>query len=474
MKKLFSALLISCTFASYGQSLRFDRNYGGVQDEAANFIKQIDSKHSLIGGFTKSFGQGLADWYILKIDDKGDTLWTRTFGGWDSESGTQIESASNGGFFLCQTTRSFGSGGGDIYIVRIDKDGNKLWDKTLGSWGDEYTRSVKRTNDGGYLIAGFTSSKGNGNWDMYLVRVDSLGNQLWDKTFGGTDADDAWNLMITSDNHILMTGGTRSGSAGLTDLYLVKTDMNGNLVWSKKFGGAGEDNGAALAETKDGYLIAGSTESKGMGSSDAWLIKTDKNGNLLFDTTYGGSGKDYFRSVVKTPGGSFVLAGGIYNSVNSSGDCYIVKTDSAGKYQFQYTFGGAGFQEAGFVACPTDGELDIVGTTYVAGWNNQVYYSKVDYPKELTVSVREAGHTAISGPSPNPFRDQAVIETGSGNLGKETVCIISDITGRQIGRESTRNSRIIIPNKGYKPGLYIYTIETEGRRLGSGKLMIEP
>jgi hypothetical protein len=206
-----------------------------------------------------------------------------------------------------------------------------LWNKTYGGTSQDWPWSLVQTWDGGYALAGSTRSFGAGSDDFWLVKTDANGNVQWNKTYGGTGWDYAYALVQMADGGYALAGGTYSSGAGYDDFWLVKTDANGNMQWNKTYGGTGWDCATALVQTGDGgYALTGSTTSFGSGSNDFWLVKTDASGNMLWNKTYGGTGDDVAWSLVQTWDGGYALAG-ITGSFGAGGqDFWLVKTDASG------------------------------------------------------------------------------------------------------------------------------------------------
>ncbi|MBJ59735.1 MAG: hypothetical protein CMP64_04050, partial [Flavobacteriales bacterium] len=220
------------------------------------------------------------------------------------------------------------------------------WETNFGGEGNDEGFSVQQTTDGGYIIGGCTSSYGNGSYDVYLLKTDGSGNEQWSQTFGGIEDDRGWSIQQTTDGGYIITGVTNFwGANGSSDVYLIKTDDNGNEQWSQTFGGTNSDAGNSVQQTIDGgYIISGRTRSYVNGSNadvDVYLIKTDGNGNELWSQTYGGTEGDYGASVQQTSDEGYIITGYTRSYGNGNGyDVYLIKTDGGGNEQWSQTFGG--------------------------------------------------------------------------------------------------------------------------------------
>ena len=262
--------------------------------------------------------------------------WSRTFGGTNGDGASSVQQTADGGYIVAGSTYSFGAGDSDVYLIKTDQNGEigkgKGWTKTFGGTNRDPASSVQQTSDGGYIVAGWTESFGAGNIDVYLIKTDRSGSEVWSRTFGGSHLDQAWSVQQTSDGGYIVAAWTRSFGAGGYDVYLIKTDANGDEVWSRTFGGSGWDSVSSVQQTSDGgYIVAGSTESFGAGDRDAYLIKTDADGNEVWSrTTFGGSGWDSGSSVQQTSDGGYIVAGSTNSFSAGWSDVYLVKTDQNG------------------------------------------------------------------------------------------------------------------------------------------------
>ncbi|MEK0330908.1 MAG: hypothetical protein QQN49_06680, partial [Nitrosopumilus sp.] len=176
--------------------------------------------------------------WCVPLKAEPDTLWTKTFGGSDREWGNSVEQTSDGGYIITGLTESYGTGSDDVWLIKTDALGNTLWTKTFGGSNSDYGSSVQQTSDGGYIITGYTLSYGAGSRDVWLIKTDSSGDTLWTKTFGGSSLDISSSVQQTSDGGYIITGYTGSYGAGYYDVWLIKTDSSGDTLWTKTFGGS--------------------------------------------------------------------------------------------------------------------------------------------------------------------------------------------------------------------------------------------
>jgi hypothetical protein len=353
----------------------FSKTFGGSKWDGANAIIKADNGY-IITGDTYSFVEGDIDAWIIKIDKNGNKIWDKTFGGEYSDEANAIIKADNG-YIIAGTTYSFGAGKDDVWVIKIDKNGNKIWDKTFGGRNFDTAKAIIKA-DNGYVIAGYTDSFGAGDRDAWVIKIDKNGNKIWDKTFGGEYSDEA-NAIIKADNGYIIAGYTESFGAGAGDAWVIKIDKNGNKIWDKTFGGNEEDKANAIIKADNGYVIAGYTESFGAGAGDAWVIKIDKNGNKIWDKTFGGRDYDYANAIVKADNG-YIIAGYTYSFGAGDRDAWIIKIDKNGNKIWDKTFGGNKFNEADVIIKADNGYI-IAGITKSFGAGNyDAWVIKIEKP----------------------------------------------------------------------------------------------
>jgi hypothetical protein len=261
---------------------QWSQTYGGrAQDGAYSVIQTSDGGYAL-AGYTDSFGAGNFDFWLVKTDSSGSMMWNQTYGGsGDDEAGCVIQT-SDQGYALAGYTTSFGAGSYDSWLVKTDSSGSMMWNQTYGGSGDDEAGCVIQTSDEGYALAGLTNSTGAGSYDFWLVRTDSFGTSQWSQTYGGAYDEVANALVQTSDEGYALGGLTGSYGAGDIDYWLVKTTSSGSTQWSQTYGGSDDDEAYSLVQTSDGgYALAGFTASYGAGNYDAFLVKTDSSGNSV-------------------------------------------------------------------------------------------------------------------------------------------------------------------------------------------------
>jgi hypothetical protein len=382
-----AAILLPSTLTA---QITFQRTYGGPADDLGNSAQQTTDGGSIVCGYSQSFGHPNGDFYLVKTDSFGDTLWTMTYGkGGQSENwANSVEQTTDGGYVV--TGYTCNAEFFEVYLVKTSADGDTLWTRTFGdTLSDSQGEAVRQTLDGGYIVAGLTNSHGAGSYDVYLIKTNGNGDTLWTRTYGGSSDDEGSSVQQTADSGYIITGGNG-------DVYLIKTDANGDTLWTRTFGGDSNDYGECVRQTTDGgYVIAGFTRSFGAGMIDVYLIRTDAHGDTLWTRTYGGTNEDLACSVQQTTGGGYIVAGRTSSFGAGGGDVWLIRTNANGDTLWTRTFGGTANDASGSVQQTTDGGYVIAGITdsYGAG-GADVYLIKTD----------SLGRVAVEEPKASPTR----------------------------------------------------------------------
>jgi hypothetical protein len=328
-------ILLCLPMIGFGQG--WEQIINGTEDDVGYSVQQTNDGGYIVVGIT-ALGIPVVGWggniWLVKTDVQGDTLWTKTYGGDDADRGYSVQQTTDGGYIITGSTRSFGNGslpgqsGDDVWLIKTDSQGDTLWTKTYGGSGGDDGKSVEQTNDGGYIITGSTSSFGNGSEDLYLIKTNSQGDTSWTKTYGGVNYDYGHSVQQTNDLGYIVTGMT--GGIGGSYVWLIKTDSQGDTSWTKTYGDGNNDYGRSVEQTSDsGYVIAGMTTSTSALSTDVYLIKTDSQGDTSWTCTYGGFGFQEGWSVKQTSDDGYIIAG--FNIItNLDDDLYLIKTDGCG------------------------------------------------------------------------------------------------------------------------------------------------
>jgi hypothetical protein len=304
-------------------NVEWDRVYGvpgyAVQESGMSIVQTDDGGYALAGYTGDLNVLESYDFWLVKTDSAGNMEWNQTYGGADADFAHAVIWTSDGGYAIAGYTRSYGAGGFDFWLIKTDSAGNMQWNKTYGGTGSEHAFSAIQTSDGGYVMAGSTTSSGAGYYDFWLVKVDSAGGMQWNRTYGGIDFDRAYSVIQDSDEGYVIAGSTNSFGAGEEDSWLVKTDSTGNAQWNHTYGGTGADWAYSVAQSGDGgYTMGGSTYSYGAGYGDLWLVKTDSAGSIRWNQTYGQDGSDNGYDVIQTSDEGYAIVGDSNYHINAT------------------------------------------------------------------------------------------------------------------------------------------------------------
>ncbi|MBI4555679.1 MAG: VCBS repeat-containing protein [Planctomycetes bacterium] len=338
---VISLILFSLCRPSWAQ---WTKTLGGSSADVGNSIQQTSDGGYILTGYTASFGAGGDDVLVLRLDSSGNIVWQKTFGGASGDVGRSIQQTSDGGYILAGYTGSLGAGGDDILVLRLDSNGNIVWQKTFGGSSHEYGQSIWQTSDGGYILAGYTYTFAVGATDVLVLRLDSSGNIVWQRTLGGSNYDWGYSIQQTSDGGYILTGYTNSFGAGLEDILVLRLDSSGNIVWQKTYGGSnGNDRGYSIQQTSDGgYVLTGNTTSFGAGGGDVPVLRLDSSGNIVWQKVLGTGNADESNSIQQTSDGGYTLTGRTAFGGIRNYDATLLKLDSNGNVIQQRTFGGTG------------------------------------------------------------------------------------------------------------------------------------
>ena len=328
-------------------NLQWQKTYGGSGDDRGNeVIQTTDGGYAILGYSQSNDGDvsenfGFSDYWVSKLDASGNILWEKSLGYAGTDTGISIKETNDLGFLLTgvlDVTASGGNGnskntkinhaGGDYWVIKLNMAGDKQWSKYYGGTFTDTPYDVIETEDNGYIIVGSSDSadvdisSSQGTYDFWVIKINSTGTMVWEKSFGGSEIDEAFSIIKSSDGNYVIVGDTRSNDKnvshnnGASDLWIIKISPSGNLLWEKTFGGTSFDAGRSISNTSDnGFLISGSSRSMdgdlttNQGQNDVWVIKIDSNGSLLWQKSLGGSNIDFAYDAIALDDNSFIVIG---------------------------------------------------------------------------------------------------------------------------------------------------------------------
>ncbi|HOO53665.1 MAG TPA: hypothetical protein PLY09_00055 [Methanothrix sp.] len=357
-----TALLLTHPALGQAPDLEWEEVFGGAKDERGLAIQETRDAGLIVAGYTASKGAGNKDLLLIKTDSEGEMEWERTIGGPGDDEGWAVLETKDGGYLIAGVTESWSTGGKDLWLVKTYSDGYERWMKTFGGPGDDWGAAVVETKDGGYAAVGVTTSRGSGGSDGWILKTDSDGNLEWDVAIGGSKNDGLSSIMET-ENGYLVAGTTESFGAGGKDVWLAKTDDGGNREWEKTFGKDGDEMGNFVLEINGGYVVIGVTKSEGSGGRDLWLARTDSEGEKVWENTFGGPGDDGGWAALETRDGDLLVVGYTESQGRGKQDLWTLKASAEGEKVWEKTFGGSGFDLGKSIVSAKDGGWAMTGWT---------------------------------------------------------------------------------------------------------------
>ena len=347
----------------------FSNTYNDASFDYGRYLIQTNDDGYLVAGNTSLLGDNYSNVLMLKVDHTGEQVWRKDYTYSSNDRVNTVIELEDGSLVMAGFSTSNTNSSKDLLIMRTDSEGNIEWQSLYGDTRDEIANSISSASDGGFIIAGEITNENTGNSSCYLLKVNNNGEFEWDRSFGGSLNDQGFFLISANDGGFVITGVTRSQNDSSGDLWLIKVNNTGEILWEKTFGGENFESGRSLQQTSDeGYIIVGQTESFGNGNSDAYLLKTDSQGNEIWSRTYGGSGTDQGRYVVETLDQGYIISG-YTDSYGSMGgfNFWLIKTDSNGDLEWQEYYGGSGDDRAFCGMQASDGGYAIVGQSNTGG-----------------------------------------------------------------------------------------------------------
>ena len=534
-KAAFILLFVSVCFGAFPQDylLNWQQCFGGSEQDKAYDIIAIPGGYFILGTTESadgdiSFNNGISDGWLIKTDSNGNLLWERTYGGSSGDNFVRIFPTNNGEYYILGASRS---SDGDIsfdpypdswdhWILKIDSEGNIIWDKIVGGNAGEVLWTGDTTGDGGIVTVGWTNSSDGdvsisyGMGDTWLVKINSEGELEWDFTIGTDWIDVSQAIIQTSDGGYLVGGSSMLGQGGnitcephssLAEAILTKLDADRNIEWQHCYGGSDHDGIVSLIEIDDGYILGAYTFSNDgdisgwHGGGDLWMVKIDFFGNIIWQNALGGSNDETTYAIFENSSYNILSFGVTYsNDGDVSGnhslseydsDIWVVELDSDGVLISQHCFGGEGKEgiEHGVIFKDNKHFVIAAKTNYGPSYNvgctphggnvvdKDFWVFEV---KDTTVSVQEnVPEQATLKAYPNPAKDYVVFELPAGappsvsNGGKEPTLQITNIFGQEVARIISKKKITLWDVRKVKDGFYFFQVKVNGI-VHSGKIVI--
>ncbi|MEM6346602.1 MAG: caspase family protein [Bacteroidota bacterium] len=379
---------------------KFSKTFGGERDEHAMAVTNTATGDYVVAGFTNSFGSGKSDVWVMKLDQFGGEVWRQFFGDPDYDWANDLIETRDGNYVVIGYTRDKVSGKNNAWVFQLNRHGELMWTRTFGGSDADEARSIIQTKDGGFAVAGFSYSNSKGKSDIWLLRLNAVGEILWDRQYGGSGIEKAYSIQETDDEGFVIGGYQHYNETNRADMLVVRTDRNGKGIWRKVVRAPGNDVIESVLQTDEGqFLAAGWRYNESNGSLDGCLIHLSASGRVLKEHLLGGTGKDAFYDLIATQDGGYLLTGQS-TSFSKSSDLWIVKLDARLRQTWQKRSLGESDDYGRAVTQVADGGYLVTGGTksYSRG-GSDMWVLKTDNRGNFA-NHPDAVHDALSGQEP--------------------------------------------------------------------------
>jgi hypothetical protein len=345
----------------YADTTYWAKSYGGADRDTAFAVEQTSDLGYILVGDTWSGLSGRLDVWILKLSASGSIEWQRTYGGAGDDTAQSVHQTPDGGYIVAGYTASFGDPDYDMWVLKLDSNGGIVWEYAYGADNQELASFVEQTSDGGYILGGRTNSIAGSAPDFWALKLDSSGVAMWDRTYSLDGDRRIEAIHQTSDNGYILAGSTSSGA--LSVAWVIKTDANGNIVWERTYDpGLGADVEEIQVTSDGGYVLIAEAFTAD-GDQDFWVLKLKSNGDIDWERTYGGNGEEDAQPIRQTSDGGYIMAGATGSFGAGGDDVWVVKLNQNGDITWERTYGGAGDDEAISIDETSDGGYIVAGET---------------------------------------------------------------------------------------------------------------
>lgn len=456
--------LAACIFplVSEGQTYFQKVYYDSPYDQEGQDVLQMPDGGYLIGGYTTNQTLNDMDVLLIKTDAGGNQVWKKTYGGNKPDYPHHMLAAADGNYFLIGHSQSYGGGDYDILLLKIDPSGNTIFLKTFGGWGNDYGSDIVPTSDGNYMIIGSTNSWSSDH-NVYLLKIDPAGAVLWTKELGGSGNDFGSAVHPTPDGGYMVFGTTFSwGTAG--DALQMKIDASGSVQWQNNFGGNGYDECVYGELNSDGSAVLAIRDSSGSGTDiDIRVIKTDAGGGVQWNKVYGGNRKDTPKMIQNTMDGGYVVAGITRSFGLVTPDMWVLKLNASGDTTWARRYGGYQHEHCYVARELSDGSFLLTGKTESYSPDFEVILLRVNHMGTMTTGSEELEARELFSMYPNPAGNEVVLDLAAAQAARVS---LTDVSGREVyvGSAAT-GEKLRINLAGQSRGMYFVTVQTSQRTL---------
>ena len=347
--------------------------FGGAGDDRAYGLAPLSDGGWMLAGHTRQRIGDDFDAWVLRLDSGGRALWERRFGGPRADQVFAAAPTEDGGAVLAGHTRSTGEGESDLWLFRLDREGEVVWERVLGGSGNDRVRSVIATADGGFLAVGFTASRGAGNRDAWILRLDAAGTVLWERILGGSGDDGAFHAAALPQGGFAVAG--YRASDGGYDLWALTLDDDGGETWARTLDRSAFDAGTGVAAGPDGgVILAGITAPEGSLRDNVWVVGLDRTGAVAWEHVLGGPAQDSAWAIAPLAEGGAVVAAATASQGAGSADAWVVAVTETGDIAWERVVGGDKWDRPTAVSTAADGSVVVAGYTTTRGAGFEDYW----------------------------------------------------------------------------------------------------
>ena len=428
-------------------------HYGGTEDDQAYFAIENDDGEFIVVGKTKSYSNGGYDAYILKLNADGVPIWEKSYGGPYEEQIVSVCPALNGGYVVTGYVLS------DVWLLWLNEDGDSVGSVIYGGPSADQGLFITNTTDQGYIISASYGGGFNIGDQVWLMKLDYSGDTVWTRKYGGPSQDYGVKVIETSDGGYLIAGRTYVTAVPEdSDPWAIKTDADGDTIWTRKYGGNDEDNFNCVIETSDGYIFGGITRSFGPGIYSVYAVRTNDSGDTIWTRTFGGDGINLCYDISETEEGNYILTG-CSSSFGTYYDTYLVEIDPNGNLVWEATYGIPDGSEVVYGSSPTSDRGIIVAgrTNFFTGWKDEVFVQKLGEAGSEIIgnSLSAGGWLQVI---PNPVQSSARVLVNNPGM-EEVTLILYNSLGTRLktlidGKKMAGLQEVSFDKEGLPPGIY--------------------